>query len=201
MNHARSTPPVHSAPTGLQGRRVLSISAAPRPVQLVCAISAAPGHDKPQHPETASRVVAIHDSLTQLGLLKHPHISLVQPSRLEAAGVIQLQEVLQLVHPAGYLARLQEICASLQGPTMIDDSTYIAPGSYIACCEVSNAVFTAAAAIAYVTCCCNTCTAMQQATVLASIVTHHEGDCQQQHAVIFVLLTLFAAMSRQQQQC
>eukprot|EP00878_Enallax_costatus_P030722 GHUV01033501.1.p1 GENE.GHUV01033501.1~~GHUV01033501.1.p1 ORF type:complete len:308 (+),score=59.95 GHUV01033501.1:553-1476(+) len=47
---------------------------------------------------------------------------------------------LQLVHPAGYLQRLEQICSSLQGPTMVDESTYIAPGSFGACCETANAV-------------------------------------------------------------
>lgn len=128
-----------ATPKGLPRRSVGTHSAATRSVQLVCTISAAPGHDKPEHPETAARVVAVQDSLAQSGLLEHPQISLVQPPKLEAADISQLQEVLQLVHPAGYLARLQEICASLQGPTMIDDSTYIAPGSYLACCEVRKA--------------------------------------------------------------
>lgn len=60
------------------------------------------------------------------------------PTQLAAVDSSQLQEVLQLVHPAAYLKRLQEICASLQSPTMIDDSTYIAPGSFGACCEVGG---------------------------------------------------------------
>lgn len=85
----------------------------------------------PQHPETAARVAV----LAQCHLLQHPRVSLLQPP---AAAEIssQLETVLQLVHPAGYLMRLQEICSSLQSPTMVDDSTYIAPGSYTACCEV-----------------------------------------------------------------
>jgi acetoin utilization deacetylase AcuC-like enzyme len=176
MIQVRSTPAVHnSAATlrGLQRRSVGTVSAVSRPVQLICTISAAPGHDKPQHPETANRAEAIHDTLAQSGLLKHPGFSLVQPPKLEAAGVIQLQEVLQLVHPAGYLARLQEICSSLQGPTMIDDSSYIAPGSYIACCEVRKTGIATAAALGCAACCCNASTAMQQDTVLASKVTQH----------------------------
>lgn len=106
-------------------------SATSADVQLVCTLSTAAGHDMQQHPETAARVAV----LAQLDLLQHPRETLLQPP---AAAEIssQLETVLKLVHPAGYLARLQEICSSLQAPTMIDDSTYIAPGSYAACCEV-----------------------------------------------------------------
>lgn len=103
-------------------------------MQLVCTLSAAAAHDM-QHPETAARVAA----LAQSDPLQHPRVSVLQPP--PAAEISsQLEAVLQLVHPAGYLARLQEICSSLQSPTMIDDSTYIAPGSYTACCETAAAV-------------------------------------------------------------
>lgn len=106
-------------------------AAAGSPVQLVCTLSAAAGHDMPQHPETAARVAV----LVQCDLLQHPRVSLQHPPATAEISS-QLEAVLQLVHPAGYLLRLQDICSSLQSPTMVDDSTYIAPGSYAACCEV-----------------------------------------------------------------
>lgn len=114
-------------------------SALPAQRQLVCTFSPAVGHDKPTHPETAARIEALRDALSQHGLdQQHPQMKILQPPQLGAADVSQLQEVLQLVHPAAYLSRLQEICGSLQAPALIDDSTYIAPGSYVACCEVGH---------------------------------------------------------------
>lgn len=105
---------------------------------LAYTLSAAPGHDKPEHPETAARVLALPQPLDECGVSSHPRVRLLQP--LPVAAPDSLQEVLQLVHPAAYLSRLQEICASLQGPTMIDDSTYISPGSFVGCCETAAAV-------------------------------------------------------------
>lgn len=116
-------------------------------VQLVCSISAAAGHDKPQHPESAGRVLAIQEAISQSGLSRQPHVTVLQPPQFAAADINQLQDVLQLVHPSGYLARLQEICASLTAPTMIDDSTYISPGSYVACCEVGQCTLLGCASV------------------------------------------------------
>jgi acetoin utilization deacetylase AcuC-like enzyme len=106
-------------------------------VRLVCTLADAAGHDKPQHPETANRVVALREAIAQQCLESNVPLYIQPTPVLEASDIDHLQQVLQLVHPASYLARLQEICSSLQAPAMIDDSTYIAPGSFHACCEVS----------------------------------------------------------------
>lgn len=110
-------------------------------VRLVCTVADAAGHDKPQHPETAGRVVALREAIAQHCLDKEPDITMQKQPQLAASDVDQLQQVLQLVHPASYLVRLQEICSSLQAPAMIDDSTYISPGSFNACCEVGCSSF------------------------------------------------------------
>lgn len=133
MTAATQRPP--SKPT----RRVHAASALPAAHrQLVCTFSPAAGHDKQSHPETASRIAALKKALSQHGLdHQNPQMRVLPPPQL-GADTSRLHDVLQLVHPAAYLARLQEICGSLQAPAMIDDSTYIAPGSYVACCEVGS---------------------------------------------------------------
>eukprot|EP00879_Flechtneria_rotunda_P026604 GHRR01028378.1.p1 GENE.GHRR01028378.1~~GHRR01028378.1.p1 ORF type:complete len:278 (+),score=87.34 GHRR01028378.1:354-1187(+) len=105
--------------------------------RLVYAVSKAQQHDKVGHPEAASRVDAIEQALLRFGLNQHEQVVQL----LVAARTIEeLLQSLQLVHTAGYLTRVQEICDSLQGPAMVDESTYIAPGSFTACCEAAAAV-------------------------------------------------------------
>jgi hypothetical protein len=104
----------------------------------VYTLCAAPGHAQAQHPECPQRVTAIAEALQRHALHAHPRVSQLRP-RLTADSAHQdsrLQEALQLVHPPGCLSRLAAICASLDAPSMVDDSTYISPGSYAACCEV-----------------------------------------------------------------
>lgn len=118
-------------------RRCAPSAATSPAVQLAYTFATAAGHDKLQHPETANRVTALQQSIAQHGFDNNPQTILVRPEQLTAPVNHRLESVLQLVHPASYLSRLQQICSSLDSPAMVDDSTYIAPGSYVACCEVS----------------------------------------------------------------
>jgi len=118
-------------------RRCAPSAATSLAVQLAYTFAPAAGHDKLQHPETANRVTALQQSISHHGFDNNPQIILVRPGQLSAPINHRLESVLQLVHPASYLSRLQQICSSLDSPAMVDDSTYIAPGSYVACCEVS----------------------------------------------------------------
>lgn len=113
------------------------IAARACPAHLTYTLSAAPSHDKAEHPECPRRLYGIQRHLHQQGLDQHQRIFSLPIDNW--ASHTRLQEALQLVHPAPYLRRLQEICSSLEaGPAMIDDSTFISPGSYEACCQVTH---------------------------------------------------------------
>jgi acetoin utilization deacetylase AcuC-like enzyme len=77
--------------------------------RLVYSVSHAEQHDKPGHPEAAARITAIEQALS------HQHFSnqldVVSGISMDAQAVMRS---LELVHPAGYLQRLQEICTSVQ---------------------------------------------------------------------------------------
>jgi hypothetical protein len=77
--------------------------------RLVYSVSHAEQHDKPGHPEAAARIAAIEQTLA------HQHfknqLQVVSGKSMDAQAVMCS---LELVHPAGYLQRLQEICSSLQ---------------------------------------------------------------------------------------
>lgn len=74
------------------------------------SLSPAPGHDKPHHPETPARIAAIQGALAAAGLDVHPAVQQLQ-AQPDMRSVLAS---LALVHPRGYLDRLQQICAGLQ---------------------------------------------------------------------------------------
>jgi acetoin utilization deacetylase AcuC-like enzyme len=100
--------------------------------QLVYSLCDAPGHASPEHPECPARIAAITAALRHGLLDQHPAVRQLPRTTSTAAA----EAGLALVHPPAYLRRLQELCGTLQAPTMIDDATYMAPRSYDAACEV-----------------------------------------------------------------
>lgn len=77
--------------------------------RLVYSLLHAEQHDKPGHPEAAARTRAIEQALAQQSFQQQ--LDLVSGSSTDAQAVMRS---LELVHPAGYLRRVQEICSSLQ---------------------------------------------------------------------------------------
>jgi acetoin utilization deacetylase AcuC-like enzyme len=76
---------------------------------LVYSVSHAEQHDKPGHPEAAARIAAIEQALAQQHFKNQ--LKMVSGKSMDVQAVMRS---LELVHPAGYLQRLQEICGSLQ---------------------------------------------------------------------------------------
>lgn len=77
--------------------------------RLVYSVSHAEQHDKPGHPEAATRITAIEQALAQHDF---QHQTQLVPNNLMDEHAVMRS--LELVHPAGYLQRVQEICGSLQ---------------------------------------------------------------------------------------
>jgi acetoin utilization deacetylase AcuC-like enzyme len=87
--------------------------------RLVYSVSHAEQHDKPGHPEAAARIAAIKQALIHQDFNKQ--LQMVSGTALDTQAVMRS---LELVHPAGYLQRLQEICSSLQVCQAPTPSTY-----------------------------------------------------------------------------
>ncbi|GBF91129.1 hypothetical protein Rsub_04798 [Raphidocelis subcapitata] len=119
-------------------------AAAPWPSQqpqprLVYVLDEAPGHAKDAHPEGPQRVRAIAAALAAAGLEAHGAAPLGAAAAAAWRGAAA-REALQRVHPPQYLERLESICRGLEAPTLVDESTYIAPGSFLAGLEAMAAV-------------------------------------------------------------
>jgi hypothetical protein len=84
------------------------------------------------HPESPERITVIERTLSADSRLRSLQ-RLPPPSGGWDAP--RVRAALELVHPPQYLDRLAQICSGLQAPTMIDDSTYVCPGSFKECCE------------------------------------------------------------------
>jgi acetoin utilization deacetylase AcuC-like enzyme len=76
---------------------------------LVYSVSHAEQHDKPGHPEAAARITAIKQALARSGFQNQ-----LQPVSGKLMDEQAVMRSLELVHPAGYLRRVQEICSGLQ---------------------------------------------------------------------------------------
>jgi len=102
---------------------------------VLVALDAAAAHSKPKHPEGPQRLAAVQSALQQSRLESSRAVRILHPVRSAT------DAELEAVHPLRYIQRLREICGSIQGPTLIDDSTYIAPGSMQAVTRGVGAVF------------------------------------------------------------
>ncbi|KAI8472046.1 MAG: histone deacetylase [Monoraphidium minutum] len=104
--------------------------------------NAAVGHAKEGHPECPERIAAIRDALSAAGLDRHAAARALGAADLAAwrrGGAARLMGAIELVHPRAYLERLEAICGGLQAPAMVDESTYIAPGSFEASLDTAAA--------------------------------------------------------------
>jgi acetoin utilization deacetylase AcuC-like enzyme len=72
-------------------------------------VSNAEQHDKPGHPEASARITAIEQALSRSTIQNQ--VQFVSGKGIPQQAVMHL---LELVHPPGYLQRVQEICNSLQ---------------------------------------------------------------------------------------
>jgi acetoin utilization deacetylase AcuC-like enzyme len=108
-------------------------AAAARPA-AVCMFEPAPGHAKQGHPECPERLAAIQTALQEAALLEggdRAFEALTNAAAGRWRGDRAL-EALARVHSTSYLSQLERACASLseRGAALVDESTYIAPGTY-----------------------------------------------------------------------
>eukprot|EP00983_Pelagomonas_calceolata_P093249 1157756-Pelagomonas_calceolata.AAC.3 len=87
-------------------------------------------HPQEGHPESPARMRAIVDALQS-----DPSVS-GRLDKVDSRGRTPSMEELESVHKLVYVQKLRELSSRLQQPTMVDDSTYISPGSYGSVAEV-----------------------------------------------------------------
>ncbi|GIM12764.1 hypothetical protein Vretimale_15997 [Volvox reticuliferus] len=90
---------------------------------------------------TSSSPTSTISSASTSSSLSSPH-SGSELQMIESHRVATTEE-LSLVHPASYIAALRATCQKLREPTLVDDSTYLAPGSYDDCCRSVGAALNA----------------------------------------------------------
>ncbi|GAX76352.1 hypothetical protein CEUSTIGMA_g3798.t1 [Chlamydomonas eustigma] len=113
--------------------------------KVYCVIQYGRNHNKLSHPECVERIQTIERALTDSRLLCDGGQCSSSSRNVEAPGgdissatAVQLLSPsgrvpsaaeLGLVHSTAYISKMFEISNTIQEPTLIDDSTYISPGS------------------------------------------------------------------------
>ncbi|KAG2443162.1 hypothetical protein HYH02_009572 [Chlamydomonas schloesseri] len=121
---------------------VKACRSGPRDCQVVCIDYAAPGHAKDGHPECPARLDAITGALRALTASQRPELDPLAAALhwRRGSGRLATDEELRLVHPQAYLDAIRAACGKLTGPKLVDDSTYLAPGSFEECARSTGAV-------------------------------------------------------------